>query len=438
MKTTTRKKKRRFMMKLKTKAMAVAIALSVIFLTPAVLPAAEDGEAQVHGFVSQGYLGSDGNDYLADTKEGSFQFNEVGVNFSAEPVDKLRIGVQLFSRDLGEMDNNRIELDWAFADYHWQDELGFRLGRFQTPHGLYHDTIDLDMVRTTVFLPFSTYEIRYRSFLMTNNGANAYGNVGLGALGSIDYITYAGTNIGEKESGELLFKNDMDVESVDMKASYGGRLIWNTPLDGFLLGGSYARAEDLTVVGKMPDEATAPIPLLGGLSLYPAGTKMIWNAEDITGSYLFMQYTLNRLTLASEYHRMQMEVTQETDNSFDPFVGEMLGYIEFEDYENNASGWYAQANYQFIDWLTAAVTYGEYYADADDPEGEDFEDIEYTRYQKDTTLSMRFDVNPNWNIKLEAHMMDGTAKLISGLDYGPDDELEENWNLYAVKTSFYF
>jgi len=43
------------------------------------------------------------------------------MNFNISPIDKLRVGIQLFSRDIGDTDNNRIDLDWAFADYRWRD-----------------------------------------------------------------------------------------------------------------------------------------------------------------------------------------------------------------------------------------------------------------------------------------------------------------------------
>ena len=42
---------------------------------------AELANIEIHGFISQGYLLSNENNYLADSKEGTFQFNEMGINF---------------------------------------------------------------------------------------------------------------------------------------------------------------------------------------------------------------------------------------------------------------------------------------------------------------------------------------------------------------------
>jgi hypothetical protein len=42
------------------------------------------------------------NDYLArDTAKGSFEFSEIGINFTKGLPERLRMGVQLFAQDLG-------------------------------------------------------------------------------------------------------------------------------------------------------------------------------------------------------------------------------------------------------------------------------------------------------------------------------------------------
>ena len=43
------------------------------------------GNVDVHGFVSQGYMRSQHNNYLAnDSSDGTFAFNEIGINFSKQ------------------------------------------------------------------------------------------------------------------------------------------------------------------------------------------------------------------------------------------------------------------------------------------------------------------------------------------------------------------
>src|SRR5229473_3281975 len=66
---------------------------------------------EVHGFASQGFIKTTDNNYLAQSKRGSFEFTEVGINFTKELTDKLRVGIQLFARHLGPLDNFDAKFD---------------------------------------------------------------------------------------------------------------------------------------------------------------------------------------------------------------------------------------------------------------------------------------------------------------------------------------
>lgn len=68
---------------------------------------------EIHGFVSQGYLQTSRNDgYLVErSRQGSWDFRESGINFSTSPVENLRIGAQFYARDLGDLGNDKVELD---------------------------------------------------------------------------------------------------------------------------------------------------------------------------------------------------------------------------------------------------------------------------------------------------------------------------------------
>ena len=118
----------------------------------------EFGDVDIHGFVSQGYLQSDENNFImAQTKEGTFEFNELGINFTTMLLPHLRAGVQLFAKDLGVIGNDQVEIDWAYGDYRWKDWAGIRVGILKIPHGLYSETRDIDALRTCILLPQSVY-----------------------------------------------------------------------------------------------------------------------------------------------------------------------------------------------------------------------------------------------------------------------------------------
>src|SRR5688572_6302511 len=58
---------------------------------------------RIHGFVSPGFIASThGNNFLAKTADrGSFEFAEMGINFTKPLAENLRAGMQLFTRKLG-------------------------------------------------------------------------------------------------------------------------------------------------------------------------------------------------------------------------------------------------------------------------------------------------------------------------------------------------
>ena len=117
------------------KKLNLVFCISLLILTQSLFVTAIDFNGiDIHGYVSQGYLKSDKNNYLVNSKDGSFEFTELGINFSKE-FEKLRVGLQLLSRDMGEFGNNEIKLDWAMGDYHLRDYLGFRVGKVKIPLG---------------------------------------------------------------------------------------------------------------------------------------------------------------------------------------------------------------------------------------------------------------------------------------------------------------
>jgi hypothetical protein len=113
--------------------MPISRRLSVLvpLMAATVASAADMSSVQLHGFASQGYMRTQGDlyegsgQYGRDTNRGTFEFNEFGLNAIASPLDRLRVGIQLISYDLGKYGNNQMQLDWAFGEYQipvaWDD-----------------------------------------------------------------------------------------------------------------------------------------------------------------------------------------------------------------------------------------------------------------------------------------------------------------------------
>lgn len=158
---------------------------SFILLLPSISIAIELGESvQIHGFVSQGYLKSSNNNFLAESRSGSLEFTDLGLNVNWAMLDKLRVGGQLFYRNLGDYAEDNVVIDWALIDYQPLDWLGVRLGKVKMPLGLYNENRDSDFLQSTIFLPQSIYDESRRDTSLAYVGGGFYGNLATGSWGT--------------------------------------------------------------------------------------------------------------------------------------------------------------------------------------------------------------------------------------------------------------
>jgi hypothetical protein len=83
------------------------------------------------------------------------------------------------------------------------------------------------------------------------------------------------------------------------------------------------------------------------------------------------------------------------------------------------------------------------YSDRSDRDGKDFEAQTrgtvpaHTRFAKDLTVGLRWDITPHWMARVEYHLVDGTAWL-PRLDNRDTADLERYWNLFSALVSFHF
>ena len=357
-------------------------------------------DLQVHGFVSPGFLvTTHDNVYLAqDSNAGSFEFAEVGVNFTKPLTHDLRLGVQLFSRKLGATGNWDQRADWFYLDYRARDWLGFRAGRVKLPFGLYNDVSDIDSARVPILLPQPVYPASNRDFLLAQNGGEIYGHLGAGPLGAFSYNAYYGTIFLPTTATP---GSPFVVKSLNVPYVIGGRLMWDTPLPGLRVGGSAQQLRLDTVLfysAPTPTEVTVEIP-----ALLTVGS-VEWGWGD--------------LLVAGEYSRWFVEA-----QSSDPAL--------FPESETESERGYVMASYRVTPWLHPGV-YASYYV----PNVDLRKGVE-TR-QGDIAATLRFDLNRHWLLKIEGHYMEGTADLNPALNGKPRNELAPRWGLFAVKTTAYF
>jgi hypothetical protein len=380
----------------------------------------------MHGFLSQGYLKSDQNNFLAKTEDGSFDFREYGLNLSSNLTGQLYVGAQVFGRDLGKYGNNEPVLDWGLVDYHFQDWLGFRAGRMKIMLGLYNETRDIDLVRTGVFLPESFYNEVFRESFTALNGIGLYGALSLKSLGTLSYqAQYGAINI-EPDGGLTDFLKKfipMDIQEVETSPVIilGAEWVPAPPLDSLRLRWTWNLWDtDIT--------ATTSSEPFWQLRSVPPGLPLSYHA-DFNVTSLSIEYRWRDLVLAAETYAPAWY-----DNELkSPILGMLVNDSP------NKVGYYASAAYSFTDWFELGVAYSEYYNNTHDRDGKrDHANLGFPLFdgwQKDTTISTRFDIHEHWVIKLEGHIMNGVNLVL--LKENPDG-VDQHWFLFAAKVTYSF
>jgi hypothetical protein len=368
---------------------------------------------ETHGFVSQGFIFSTKNEYLAKSKRGSFEFTEVGINFSRSLSESLRVGLQLFAHDLGPIGNYSPEFDWYSVDYRAWDWLGIRIGRNKIPFGLFNELNDIDVARVPILLPQSIYQVDHREFLFAQTGVELYGDVRLGGAGAFEYRAYGGTLSGPPP---LPPPPGIAVRDVDIPYVYGGRLLWFTPLDG-LSGGVSGQA--LRLDGAYDFDPALRTALEGATLLPPGLTYPTPVKFRVTRWVASLQYAAHDLDLSAEYSRWTGEFYSRAPQLFPPHtVNER---------------YYAMASYRMSSWFTPGVYYSAL-----------FDNVENRHqrggFQHDVAFTTRYDFNAHWLLKLEGHVIHGTAALDNrALNDGVERaQLTPTWGLFLIKTTAYF
>lgn len=355
---------------------------------------------EVHGFASQGFILSTENNYLAKSTNGSFEFSEVGLNFTKPLTDNLRLGLQLFTRKLGPTGDFRVLADWFYVDYRVKDWFGLRVGRVKLPFGLYNDTSDIDSARVSVLLPQSIYPTQNRNFLLAQTGAELYGYVDLERGGTLEYRVYGGAIFPDVATTS---NHVYTVSRLSVPYVTGTRLLWETPLEGLHFAESiqWLRLDaDLTYGPPNPGQVVLRVPAL------------LWVNS--------VEYAHRDFQIAAEYSRWYTRALSSNPALFPtaPLTASERAYL--------------LSTYRITRWLQSGAYYSLLRPNAA---------VWGARqsYQHDLAGTLRFDINPYWLVKAEAHYLMGTAALDPGLnDNTPTSALAAHWALFLVKVTAQF
>ena len=369
-----------------------------------------------HGFISQGFLDSSKYNYLGDSSRGSFKFTEMGVNASMNPFPRTRIAAQGFDFDTGNVGEYHPFLDYALAEYTFNDEVGVRAGRIRRPQGIYNSIQDIDLARTYVLLPQGMYDARWRDWSAGLDGGELFGSFSLGKAaraGSLSYEVYGGLvnmsddggvarYIEDRPGGEQLYNG------IDTVPMFGGQIWYNTPVDGLRFGASVA--------------------YMDGFGYNLKNIPGLNNVHEL-GNVLFEQYSAEYLwknwTFQAEFYTYSFtghayaNLPGSPNTDVDSFVGAP---------GDNNQTWYTAASYRFNKYFELGAYYTEWRDYVNAP----------AAYQNDATLSLRVDPFDWWTFKIEGHYIRGTGLLRDSANNAGFSNNGDGWFLLALKTTLSF
>lgn len=407
----------------KTTAIVRIFIVYILFLPAHKALSFDDGikNVDIHGFISQGYMKStDNNEYMVyGTDDGTFQFNEIGINFSTSVSDILRIGTQLMAYDLGQLGNDEVIVDWAYADFSFREYLGIRAGLVKIPFALYNTQRDVDLLRSTIFLPQSVYGEFFRDAFSRLKGFGIYGAL---PFGFYYQIVYGVVPVRPEDGLTQTFATVLGTEPLETKigSDYIWNLQWVSPwnpfgISSFKLGASAYTANDFEISGRGITYKGVHLDIDIAVPHKPI-EAFVSSIEIIIDEFIFV----------TEYWKgyVDFKITN-------PIIGTLL------ESATHSEQYYFSLSYRLTDWLEVCGFYSVNYYDKYDRSGKKktgiIHDMPSDGYLKDSCIALRFDINDNWLIKCETHIMNGTLYVVG--DFTDD---KKNWYFNAIKLTYSF
>ncbi|MBN2702174.1 MAG: hypothetical protein JXR29_12070 [Methylothermaceae bacterium] len=370
---------------------------------------------QVHGFLSQGYILTEGNDFFGSSRDGgSFDFTEVGLNVSLRPWNRLLVSAQGLFRQAGASDEEGVRLDFAQLDYYVPlgetSTLGIRLGRVKNPFGLYNDTRDVVWTRPGVLLPQSVYfdSLALRQAMISSDGGLLYGRYAHG-----DHAI----------STEFLVADPLDET-----------------------GGA---AEFLTGIPDVQGDLNGR-PMLIGRATYEwlAGRfRLMFSIVDLDRDFHSSTLGVSSGTLTTQYPLASMQYNAENwtlTAEYGRVITERSGFTPGGDtLKNTSESFYVQGQYRLNPKWSLLARYDVFFANVDDRDGRETSKLtglpRHRFFARDLTVGARWELARHWLLVGEYHYIDGTAwaseKDNPELRSGGGDRY---WHLFTLMASFRF
>jgi hypothetical protein len=392
------------------------------------LRAARSADLQWHGFISQGFDFSKGNNVNGSSADsnGSFRYQEIGLNASWRPRGDLLVSGQLASVRAGDATDEYLVLEYGLADYTpVQTELGrfgVRAGKLKLPIGFYNDSRDAVFTRPSILLP---------AMYLDNAGGRSFGyfsQVGAGVYGDAyagDHALYIeALGFGEQKLGE-----NADIAILRSKASgrfkikRGALIRLADDYDG---GRARAALSLATVTINYEADHSQPFS--------PANLFAQDGAFHFSQAQLSLQYNWPDFSLTSEYVWRKFQIDELIPAN--PF-----GASFAVDLRPTAA--YLQGTWRISPKWSSFLRYDEEIRESQDRGGHalarKFHVPHYYFYSKDWTVGTRYNLRSNLAVWGEFHYVDGVI-FVNPLD-NPDfgkGTAPRYWNLLTLMIGYRF
>jgi hypothetical protein len=363
--------------------LALTGALLAVHGTPAAAQSSLD-KLSVHGFMTQAYGISDGDQRLGIPAHGTADYRVAALQFRYDPSDRDAFLIQFSHERIGHSPLSDLEpavdLDWVFYERRFGENTVARVGKIRSPIGIYNEIRDVGTLLPLYRPPVTMYgEQMYSSETVDGVMVGHYVPLGDWSLdveaffGSWEYLQWDLTSFAHVDNG------------------LGTQLWLRTPIQGLRVGASAIRYTSRDVMG------------------YPEGY------EDTS-----------TLILGS------------VDGTFSRFFVRAEAYtVGFGDeailFEGTAKGYYAQGGAHLTDAvsLIAQAEFTDLEFDVTEPQYS-FDEM----MDRDLGLGIQYRYSPNLVLKLEAHQYRGWGIENRLILAGIDEPATMTYGLFSVSTSF--
>jgi hypothetical protein len=385
-----------------------------------------------NGFVSQAFVHTSDNRFFGDSDNGSFDFTEMGLNGSYLISPKLRLAGQVLSRRAGDLYSGSPQIDYALLDATLfssaQSTFGMYLGRIKNPIGLYNETRDVSHTREGIFLPQAIYFDKVRNLMVSSDGLHLYGRL-FRESGTWSLQAGVGYPIVDKNFEYAYMGQNWEgkIRSNDLAAF--GRLLYEHN------GGRWIYA--MTGASVHTDFRTGAADQVA----FPAGPGLSSGSIDIDYSVFSAQFNGEKWQFTTEvafqaarYRNISPAFAAQDFNSIGYYsqlsynlTPRWQGFLRYEEFQLNRDDWNASNRARQNRAESAFLANF----------GIDRSPIPaHAYYSKIWAMGGRWDVTPQWRLRAEYQIIEGTAVLSPREN--DMSQSDKHWNLFALSVSYHF